>query len=337
MSIGDCIGDSMNNCRCQSHDHKQIRSQSNTSLEPFYVTGSQVTARCKEGNVDAALTIYTSKPDPLGATSLITLFGKENNIDQAWKVYQTLLESKEHKPNPFVYNALLSACKRCGQYEQSIRLLNDMEKYGVNPDELGFRLLIGACVQTNDVETAKKLVEKVTSQEYTVALDAYHCTRLLQIFAKEGRMSDAANMLEFMNQLRVVPDEVTFMVLLTGCSNAKDLAFGKKVHSLISKHIQTPDLMLENALLNMYTKCNDMRAAQSLFDQFQKKRENLDAVAWNTMITGYVSNGQHEKAVELFRAMQQDTKPTSVTYNAMFAIGQQNKKLAKELEDEVQY
>ena len=102
-----------------------------------------------------------------------------------------------------------------------------------------------------------------------------------------------------------------YVCLLKHC---KDITIGKYIHSHIIQTQIELNVILENTLLNMYSKCGSMNEAQSIFDTMQSK----DIVSWNAMIAGYGQNGEARKALEVFKEMEmQMVQPNSVTFVAL--------------------
>jgi pentatricopeptide repeat protein len=61
----------------------------------------------------------------------------------------------------------------------------------------------------------------------------------------------------------------------------------------------------------MYAKCGSIKDAGCVFDKMLSR----DVVIWTAMILGHVKCGQGQKALELFREMQQEgVQPNSVTF-----------------------
>jgi len=66
-----------------------------------------------------------------------------------------------------------------------------------------------------------------------------------------------------------------------------------------------------NSLVDMYAKCGSMEDAQRVFN----KLPSCKVVTWNDMILGHVKCGQGQKALELFRQMQQEgVQPDPITF-----------------------
>eukprot|EP00249_Psilotum_nudum_P015225 c25216_g4_i1 orf=220-1116(+) len=133
----------------------------------------------------------------------------------------------------------------------------------------------------------------------------------VRIHCKEGRLKEALHILDLMDQegIRVCLD--TYVFLLQGCIIRNALAEGKWVHTHIIKSGFEQNIVLGNALVNMYSKCGSVAEARLVFDKMPKR----DVVSWTAMIGGYARLGHGEDALKLFSQMQGETvKPGRVTF-----------------------
>src|SRR6202041_1543521 len=70
---------------------------------------------------------------------------------------------------------------------------------------------------------------------------------------------------------------------------------------------------MRTCLLNMYAKCGSIDDARSVFDNM----ESRNVVSWNAMIAGYAQTGNGKDALELFKQMEKEIQPNSVTLCAL--------------------
>ncbi|CAN1190315.1 Pentatricopeptide repeat-containing protein At4g16835, mitochondrial [Linum perenne] len=89
---------------------------------------------------------------------------------------------------------------------------------------------------------------------------------------------------------------------------------GKQIHGHVVKSFNREDfgsVYANNALLDMYCKCGDMRSSKKLFEGMVKK----DVVSWNSMINGFAHNGLADESLIVFKEMVQgSTMPNHVTF-----------------------
>lgn len=112
-----------------------------------------------------------------------------------------------------------------------------------------------------------------------------------------------------------VPTHFTFSMALNACSRLGDWSSGKIIHAQIIKSDSPYDVPLQNALVDMYSCCGDPETAFSIF----RAMEVTDLVSWNSMIAGYLENGNAEKAMYLFIQLQHSYSetPDEYTYAAI--------------------
>ncbi|EFJ36860.1 hypothetical protein SELMODRAFT_76411 [Selaginella moellendorffii] len=114
-------------------------------------------------------------------------------------------------------------------------------------------------------------------------------------------------------------DRDKFAKLVRACSDAKDLARGKRVHAHILDSggggvVQ--DSFLANLLVQMYGKCGCPDDAQRVFEEINPK----NAYSWSCMMTALASNGYLEhllcrNALESFHAMLvEGLRPNSISF-----------------------
>ncbi|XP_071737311.1 pentatricopeptide repeat-containing protein At4g19220, mitochondrial [Rutidosis leptorrhynchoides] len=97
----------------------------------------------------------------------------------------------------------------------------------------------------------------------------------------------------------IQPDTVTILPLLSLCADLMLLTEGRIIHGFVIKILHGLDVVTNNSLMNMYSKCDRMEKAETLFESTQDK----DLVSWNTMIYGYAQNGKSECAQVLFKKL----------------------------------
>lgn len=117
-------------------------------------------------------------------------------------------------------------------------------------------------------------------------------------YAKMGCISKAFHVLDDMQQSGIEPDHYTMVGLLMCCGHLKDVVIGKSVHGWIIRktYLCSWGLVLSNALLDMYVKCEDMKCASTVFYRLSEK----DCISWNIIMSGFASIGELDVAFKIF-------------------------------------
>lgn len=122
------------------------------------------------------------------------------------------------------------------------------------------------------------------------------------------------------------PDKYTFPYVIKACGGLRALSLGRSVHDLSRDLGLDTDVFVGSALIKFYAGNGCLNDAQLLFDKMPVK----DCVLWNTMINGYVNNGNKlVNVIGLFKDMRMSSsKPDSVTYACVLSVCGSGKMIA---------
>ncbi|KAI5060789.1 hypothetical protein GOP47_0025209 [Adiantum capillus-veneris] len=145
--------------------------------------------------------------------------------------------------------------------------------------------------------------------------DVITWTTLITSYTRQGQSQNALDCYELMKQEGPSPDAVTFMSVLKACGSIKAAYKGKQIHDEIARQgLLGSDVVLGNALIDMYAKCGVLRKAQQVLEELPYR----DVVSWNTLIGGHTQHGQPEQALACFWQMQGDgLSPDAVTFSCI--------------------
>lgn len=106
-----------------------------------------------------------------------------------------------------------------------------------------------------------------------------------------------------------------FPSVLRACAGSKDyLGIGKKVHGRIIKSGVNEDAVIETSLLCMYGQTGNLGDAEKVFDGMPVR----DLVAWSTLVSSCLENGEVVEALRIFKCMVDDgVEPDAVTMTSV--------------------
>lgn len=240
-----------------------------------------------------------------------------------------------------------------GLFEDAIRVYVNMLEYGFPFDEFRFfPCLMKAFGGLCDVEKARQIHGHVLKLGFFY--DVYVQNSILGMYWKCGGVGDAIKLFEKMfgrdlvswntmmsgfcqlgdylgslmifrrmiDDHGVYPNRVSCLSALSSCGSINGLIYGREIHGFLLKSGLDVDEFLVSGLIDMYMKCADIRSSQRVFKNILDKesvREN--AVIWNVMVTGYVSNQYFSLALELFVEMLNlGIRPDSLTVLAVLVL-----------------
>ncbi|XP_057870136.2 pentatricopeptide repeat-containing protein At2g13600 [Cryptomeria japonica] len=120
-------------------------------------------------------------------------------------------------------------------------------------------------------------------------------------YRRHGESKEALALFRQMRRRGVSADEFILATILPACAQMECLEEGMEIHQSIIKGGFLADVVVVNALIDMYEKCGSMNKARYLFD----KMRNSNVVSWTAIITGYARNDAVDEALLLFAEMPQ--------------------------------
>lgn len=129
---------------------------------------------------------------------------------------------------------------------------------------------------------------------------------IIRGYSSHNMFVEAVDMYNAMQQACVSPDSFTFPHVLKACSGLMAIRFGQAVHGQVFRHGLETDTFVQNGLVALYAKCENIYLARIVFNGLHDR----NVVSWSSMISGYSQNGQPTEALKIFSEMrEQNVKP----------------------------
>lgn len=188
-------------------------------------------------------------------------------------------------------------------------------KFGFDADVLLQTTLLDAYAKCGDLDNSHNMFDEMSRR------DIASWNALILGLAQGNKPHEALElfkeMIEGKNyQCDMQANEVTVLGALSACSQLGAIKEGDKVCDYIRMQSLDKNVIVCNAVIDMYAKCGFLEKAYQVFDDMKCSR-NL--VTWNTMIMAFAIHGDGVKALELFNFMARagvEPEPDSVSYLA---------------------
>ncbi|OAY31972.1 pentatricopeptide repeat-containing protein At3g14330 [Manihot esculenta] len=281
--------------------------------------------------------------NPTLKSKLITLFSICGRLEEARHIFEDGLENNGAPESIWV--AMAIGYSKNERFREALLVYIDMLLHDVQPGNFSFSVALKACVNLKDSRLGRGVHGQVikSSEEPDQVVN----NAILRLYAECGCLSEVVKMFDEMPQRNVVSwnsliagfakqDQlfealdvfrkmqsegvgfswVTITTLLPICARLATLHIGKELHAQIVKSAKRPDILVLNALIDMYVKCGTFDYGRRLFNGMRNK----DLASWNAMLTGYAINGHMREAMELFDEMvSSGMTPDEVTFIALLS------------------
>ncbi|RZR72115.1 hypothetical protein BHM03_00010412 [Ensete ventricosum] len=241
------------------------------------------------GSVCQHLTLR-SQPDLLN--SLLRSLSLSDAPEKALHVFRHILHlSPPSSSDHFAYTFLLRAATLLHPHH-GLQLHARLLHAGLHADLFVQNSLLGFYASTADVDSVRRVFAGIARP------DVVSWTSFVSALARCGREDEA---LAAFRSMDVPPNALTLVSLLPACARLGALRHGKAIHGFGLKSCggHGCNVILDNAILDLYLSCGDLVSARNLFGEMPSK----DVVSWTTLISGYAANGIPEEAIATFHVM----------------------------------
>ncbi|KAK4789569.1 hypothetical protein SAY86_016873 [Trapa natans] len=190
-----------------------------------------------------------------------------------------------------VQNSLIHMYFSKGDTECAWKLFEKM----LQRDSVSWNSMISGLVELGELVTAHRLFDKMPERNvisYNVLISGYLRgenpgvgLKLFREMTREGLHGSAA----------------TFSIIISVCGRSARVKEGKSVHGFLIKNFSRLNVILDTALIDMYSKCYRTDLASSLFDRM----ETRNTICLNAMILGHCIYGNPLDGLQLFEEMVQ--------------------------------
>ncbi|XP_010458842.1 PREDICTED: putative pentatricopeptide repeat-containing protein At1g13800 isoform X1 [Camelina sativa] len=234
---------------------------------------------------------------------LIGAWCRVNNVRKAQKFFEILL-SKEIIPDLFTYTIMINTCCRLNKLKQAYALFQDMKRRDVKPDVVTYTVLLNSIPE---------LDMKREMEAFDVKRDVVYYTVMINRYCQLNDLEKAKTHFKEMKKREIVPDVVTYTVLL---SNDPELDLTREMKAFDVK----PDVFYYTVLIDRQCKMGDLTEAKRIFDQMIKSGVDPDAAPYTALIVGCCKMGNLKEAKMIFDLMiESGLKPDAVSYTTLIA------------------
>ncbi|XP_057948894.1 putative pentatricopeptide repeat-containing protein At5g13230, mitochondrial [Malania oleifera] len=272
----------------------------------LYVGVALLDLYTKFGDIDDAQQAFNEMPekDVIHWSFMIARYAQSNQSEEAVELFCCMRQALV-LPNQFAFSSVLQACATMEGLDLGIQIHCHVLKVGLDLDVFVQNALMDVYAKCRRMDYSMELfVESPNKNDVT-------WNTMIVGYVQLGDGEKALNL--FLNMLgcQVQATEVTYSTVLRACASLAALEPGIQIHSSTIKTNFYEDIVVGNALIDMYAKCGNIKDARLVFDMMNDQ----DEVSWNAMISGYSMHGLGREAIRIYKSMQETKfKPNKLTF-----------------------
>ncbi|XP_042017553.1 pentatricopeptide repeat-containing protein At3g51320-like [Salvia splendens] len=267
---------------------------------------------------------HAESPDAFCVNTVIKQYSSSSCYEEAVVFYVKMLRGGGFYPNGFTFPPLISACAKSGCLSSGRMCHGHIVKLGFDSVLPVQNSLIHFYAWCGVMDVAHKLFVEM------VVRDLVSWNTVIDGFAKAGEMGLAHKLFDEMPERNVVSwnvvitgylklrspgnslklfremmgqsfgsNDTTMVQVITACGRSNRLKEGRSVHGFLIRSFSSLSLIIDTAIIDMYSKCGKVDSARLVFERMPRK----NSVSWNAIILGHCIHGNPVEGLSLFAEM----------------------------------
>lgn len=215
------------------------------------------------------------------------------------------------EPNEFTFATVLTSCSGVSGFDHGRQIHSHIIKLSFDSHIYVGSSLLDLYAKTGWIHEARGVFDSLQER------DVVSCTAIISGYAQLGFDEEAVKLFCQLQKEEVIYNYVTYASVLNAVSGLAAYEHGRQVHSHVLRLQLPPYVILQNSLIDMYSKCGNLIYSRRIFDNMSERT----VITWNTMLVGYSKHGKGQDVVKLFELMREEDKvlPDKVTFLALLS------------------
>lgn len=257
---------------------------------------------------------------------IINGFMQSVDIESAKKVFEEMPER-----NVATWNAMVTGLTQFEFNEEGLGIFSEMHRLGFLPDNFTLGSVLRGCAGLRSLHAGRQVHAYVMKCGFEFNLVVG--SSLAHMYMKSGSLEEGEKVIKSMPTRNVVawntliagkaqngypevvldqynvmklagfkPDKITFVSVISSCSELATLGQGQQIHAETIKAGSSSVVGVVSSLVSMYSRCGSLEDSVKAF----MEREDVDVVLWSSMIAAYGFHGKGDVAIKLFEQMEHE-------------------------------
>lgn len=261
---------------------------------------------------------------------MINIMGRMTQFETIWVMLEEMRKTNPSLITAETFIIMMRKFVAASMVQKAIDVLDEMPKFGCEPDAHTFGALLDALCKHDKVQEA---IELFVDMKTRFPRNLKNYTVLLNGLCKTGSLDMAHCMLDEMAVLGFEPDLVVYNTLVNGYAKAGKIHKAFDLLNEMKSRGCAPDAVSYTNLIHALCAAERLEEALRLFKDMKKNGCFPDVVTYSILIDSFCKSGKLDQGYQLLEDMiQQRCAPNQITYYRLLREHERRKELKEVLE-----
>ncbi|XP_050383745.1 pentatricopeptide repeat-containing protein At2g02980, chloroplastic-like [Argentina anserina] len=310
---------------CTNQASELFARMKDSGIRPNQVTMVSLISLCAEvGALDLGKWVHSYinwqriEVDVILRTALVDMYSKCGEIDVALRLF-----NEARNRDSQMWNVMITGLAMHGCGKQALELFEEMQRRGVEPNDVTFIGLLHACSHAGLVAEGRQVFDKML-HDFGLAPKIEHYGCMVDLLGRAGKLIEAY---EFIKSMPLKPNAIVLGSLLAACKTHKNPNLAEEAaRQLLEMEPQNCgyEILMSNiyAASNRWTDVAGVRKA--LKDKGTKKEPGLSSIEVNGTVHDFMmgdkTHPQTREIYEMLAEMIKKLKETGYTPNTSVVL-----------------
>ncbi|XP_023534935.1 pentatricopeptide repeat-containing protein At3g09040, mitochondrial [Cucurbita pepo subsp. pepo] len=250
-------------------------------------------------------------------TAFISGCAQNNHYEKALLFYQHM-RSENILPDQATFASVLRACSGLSSLQNGQEIHSLIFHTGFNMDEITCSSLIDMYAKCGDVESSVKVFHEMRCRNSVVSWNS-----MIVGLAKNGYSEEALEIFREMEQQSIMPDDVTFLGVLSACSHAGRVSEGRKIFDVMVSHYRLqPRVDHLGCMVDILGRWGFLNEAEDFINRLGCK---ADPMLWSTLLGACRKHGDEvrgRRAAEKLMELKPQSSSPYVLLSSIYAASE---------------
>ncbi|MQL89786.1 hypothetical protein Taro_022363 [Colocasia esculenta] len=262
----------------------------------LFVSASLIHTYSRFGRMADASKVFCEMPvrDLASWNAMVSGYCQNGDAAQALCVFEEMI-GRGFGIDPVTIASILPVCPPLGILPVGLSIHAHVVKHGLDSDIFVSNALINMYAKFGHAGDARQIFDTMVEK------DLVSWNSMISAYEQVGEPYSTFGFYHGMKEHGFQPDVLTLVSLASATAQIGDSRNGQSVHGFVlRRNLYSGHIFVGNAIVDMYSKWNDMGSARKFFDSMLAK----DVISWNTLINGYSQNGLASEAIDTFHTLE---------------------------------